>query len=917
MNPPTIHDAEFDQVREELRWVMGCFAEMLQRIGEADLAASLPWIHDGNGKDQPEPPGTRRGAQAYSISFQLLNLVEELVGARARRQRQDEHGPEFERGLWGQILHDLREQGVSDGEIARRLAQIHVEPVLTAHPTEAKRATVLEQYRDLYLLLIRNESSRWTSLERESIREDVMTALERLWRTGDIFLEKPDVPSELRNVIYYLHRVFPAVLPELDRNLRAVWQATGRDPALIDDMASLPTLTFGTWVGGDRDGHPLVTSQVTRQSLLELRSHALALLQEHLTRLTMRISLSDRLQPVSPELLDRIGQVTARVGAAGERAVSRNPHEPWRQLVNLMLARLPQIGTVPEAHQYRHAHDLDDDLRLLQQSLEAAGAHRLARSDVEPVRRLVQCFGFHLAVLDVRQNSAFHDRAVNQLLAAAGIEERDFSEWSEEKRLAFLDAELQSPRPFTRPDTPLGPDALAVLSSYRELLQYWRVYGLDGLGALIVSMTRSLSDLLVVHLFAREVGLLASTPDGPACPLPVVPLFETIDDLQRAPGIMRSALSHPVIRRGLEAQRAVSGRDELVQQVMVGYSDSNKDGGICASLASLHRAQRNLAAIGQEHGVRLRFFHGRGGTISRGSGPTGRFIRSLPGEALSGDLRLTEQGETIGQKYANVGTATYNLELLLAGVSGSTLRSPAALSRPHFLDHVLDRMAEVSAPVYETLVGAEGFMTFFSQATPIDAIESSRIGSRPARRTGRRTLSDLRAIPWVFSWGQARYYLSGWYGAGMALDTLRADQPEVWQDLCRHYRDHPPVHYLVSNVATSVLTADAEIMAEYAQLVEDAGVRDRILRMILTEYELTRDCLEEIYGGPLQKRRPQISNTLAQRQVGLRHLHHQQISLLHEWRSAQASNDPASADRALDRLLLTINAIAAGLRTTG
>lgn len=913
MTAQTIHDMEFDQVRDELDRVMACFVEMLEDIGEADLAASLPWGH-GTG-DQPVSSGTRRSAQAYSISFQLLNLVEELVGARVRRQRQDEHGPELERGLWGQIFHDLREQGVSDEEVANRLASIHVEPVLTAHPTEAKRATVLEQYRELYLLLIRNESSRWTELERAAIREDMKVALERLWRTGDIFLEKPDVPSELRNVIYYLRRVFPAVLPELDRHLRSVWAATGRDRSLIGGTESLPVLTFGTWVGGDRDGHPLVTAGVTRDALGQLRSNALALLHEHLTKLAMRISLSDRLQAPSRELLDRIETVAAQLGEAGDRAVARNPHEPWRQIVNLMLARLPEHGDAPPAHLYLRADELDGDLRLLHDSLVAAGADRLAASDVQPLRRIVQCFGFHLAVLDVRQNSAFHDRAVNQLLAAAGIEDRDFAAWDEEKRLAFLNEELRSPRPFARSDTPLGPDALAVLSSYRELLRQWREHGLDGLGALIVSMTRNLSDLLVVHLFAREVGLLAGTPDGPACPLPVVPLFETIDDLERAPEIMQAALAHPVIRRGLDARRIVTGRDELVQQVMVGYSDSNKDGGICASLASLNRAQRELADIGRQQGIRIRFFHGRGGTISRGSGPTGRFIRSLPADGLAGDLRLTEQGETIGQKYANVGTAAYNLELLLAGVTGSALRRPQSGSTT--LEPVLDQLAAVSEPVYTGLIQSEGFMTFFSQATPIDAIESSRIGSRPARRTGSRTLADLRAIPWVFSWGQARYYLSGWYGAGTALDNLRTSDPDLWRDLCRHYRDHPALHYLVSNVATSILTADPRIMADYAGLVEDVEVRERILRMILAEYELTRDCLEEIYAGPLHERRPQISRTLAYRQRGLLPLHQQQIALLRTWRAARAEGDTDTADATLGRLLLTVNAIAAGLRTTG
>jgi phosphoenolpyruvate carboxylase len=776
---------------------------------------------------------------------------------------------------------------------------------------------VLEQYRALYLLLIRYENPRWTPMERQAIRDEIKVALERLWRTGDIFLEKPDVPSELRNVIYYLRRVFPSVLPELDEKLRRVWQATGRDPDLLVGVESLPRLGFGTWVGGDRDGHPLVTADVTRDALEQLRSNALDLLHEQLTSLAMRISLSDRLQPPSSELLARVETIAGQLGPVGEQALRRNPHEPWRQFVNLMLARLPDpVSATPEPG-YQTPAELEADLCLLHDALQFAGAGRLAVADVQPLLRSVQTFGFHLAVLDVRQNSAFHDRAVAQLLEAGGIADHDFPAWDESKRLGFLNEELRFQRPFTRPDMQLGPEADSVLSSYRELVRYWREYGLDGLGALIVSMTRNLSDLLVVHLFAREVGLLIETPDGPACPLPVVPLFETIDDLRQAPEVLRSALEHPVMRRGLEAQQLASGRSEPVQQVMIGYSDSNKDGGICASLSSLYRAQHELAAIGQEYGARIRFFHGRGGTISRGSGPTGRFLRSLPTPALRGDLRLTEQGETIGQKYANVGTATYNLELLLAGVAGSTLRQGKADAVHSVLESVLDVLAAESEPIYSALVETDGFMDFFSQATPIGAIESSRIGSRPARRTGRRTLADLRAIPWVFSWSQARYYLSGWYGSGSALNSIRSGDPDTWRTLCGQHRDFPPVHYLVSNMATSILTADPEIMSDYADLVDDAAVRERILRMILAEYDLTRDCLEEIYGGSLVERRPQISRSLALRQVGLRRLHSQQISLLRDWRGYQESGDSTAAEHVLSRLLLTINAIASGLRTTG
>lgn len=904
-----------ERLGHDLDWLMTCFAEVLAEVGHADLVGRLPFVGAGAQRDDDILSAADRFAQASSIAFNLLNLAEESSAAQARRDRETELGPSHERGLWGQILHDLRSRGIPDREIAGTLRDIAVEPVLTAHPTEAKRATVLEHYRELYLLLVRHGQSGWTPLEQRAIRDDVKTMLELLWRTGDIFLDKPDVPSELRNVIYYLRRVFPAVLRELDRRLEAVLEESGVVSTLPAGDRYLPRLAFGTWVGGDRDGHPLVTAGVTHDALHELRVNALSLLRDELTTLVTRLSLSDQLQAPPPEFLAQVNAIAEQLGESGRWAIERNPHEPWRQFVNLMLLRLPDAG---HDHAYRRASDLEHDLRTLHVALTAVGADRIAAADVGPIRRLLQTFGFHLATLDVRQNSAFHDRAVAQLLHAGDIDDHDFPSWDERRRLDFLDRELRSPRPFTRADTVLGPEAAAVISCYRVLRDHLRRYGPDGVGALIVSMTRSLSDLLVVHLFAREVGLLHDTPEGPACPLAVVPLFETIGDLESAPAVLEAALEHPVIRRGLVAQRLVSGGTEYVQQVMIGYSDSNKDGGICASLWNVYRAQNALARVGRQHGVRTRFFHGRGGTISRGAGPTGRFIRSLPPDALAGDLRLTEQGETISQKYANRGTAVYNLELLLAGVAGATIRGRHATVERHPLEPVLEQLAARSHRAYTDLLATPGFIEFFSQATPIDAIEASRIGSRPARRAGRRSLEDLRAIPWVFSWSQSRFYLSGWYGAGRGLDAIRAEDPDAWNHLLHGYRDWPPLHYLISNVATSILTADPEIMTAYATLVEDDATRERVLGLVRDEYERTRALLNDIYGGPLAERRPQISHSLALRQAGLRRLHTQQIALLHRWRSQRSAGEGSGeAEETLLQLLLTINAIASGLRTTG
>ena len=374
---------------------------------------------------------------------------------------------------------------------------------------------------------------------------------------------------------------------------------------------------------------------------------------------------------------------------------------------------------------------------------------------------------------------------------------------------------------------------------------------------------------------------------------------------------VREILSHVVVKcLDRQARRDL---DRPVQQVMVGYSDSNKDGGIVSSLWNLYRVQDELAGIGRDHDVRIRFFHGRGGTISRGAGPTHRFINALPHSSLEGDLRLTEQGETIAQKYANRLNAAYNLELLIAGTTGATCRHQHTENEAHPLEPTMDTLADKSRSAYEKLLDTDGFVTFFRQATPIDAIEASRIGSRPARRTGQQTMADLRAIPWVFSWGQARFYLSGWYGAGTALEWLRNEHPSTFETVKKQNFVWSPLHYIISNVATSLATADPDIMRAYAGLVPDRGLRTRVMNQIEAEYDRTRQMLEYIYSGPLAEKRPNIQQSLDLRQQGLKTLHHQQIDLLRQWREASAAGD----DDILPKLLLTVNAIASGLGTTG
>ena len=919
MKKTTQYIAEgFEKISNDLDFLMGCLEEVLRELGENAVADRLPWVGS-------KETGCEGFEQATSIAFQLLNMVEENTAARTRHLREIESGGEAEPGLWRSRFAELSESGMSPSEIAALLPTLCIEPVLTAHPTEAKRAAVLEQHRALYRLLISREGQFLSPNQQLALREEFKVILERLWRTGEILLEKPDVATERRGVLYYLREVFPPALTRLDSRLREAWRGAGFDPATIADPLDLPKILFGTWVGGDRDGHPLVTAAVTEVTLRELRLSALIVLHRELEDLAGNLPLSSNFQDFPEELQTTLDKFRRETPALAQTLSQSYSDEPWRQFVLHLQNRLPvSTGEIEDAKilesgvRFHHPTELEVHLKHLSEALHHGGAGRLADFAVNPVRRALDTFGFHLANLDIRQNSRFHDLAIDGLLEAGGAADHKFSEWSEERRLAFLDEELRSPRPFLCAGTPARRESDEVLACYEVLRKHISKHGIDGIGSLIVSMTRRLSDLLTVYLLAREAGLARWTEHGLVCDLPVVPLFETLDDLEHGPSIVRSFLAHPVTIRSLDFQRkspnkkALKHREWPVQQVMIGYSDSNKDCGIFASQWALHQSQSALAEVGREAGVKIRFFHGRGGTISRGAGPTHRFLAALPQGSARGDLRVTEQGETISQKYGTISSSVYNLELLQAGVAAVSFKDLPAPIDGKFSE-VCGFLASASRDAYTGLISHPNFMAYFSEATPIDALETSRIGSRPSRRTGQRTLADLRAIPWVFSWNQSRHYLPGWFGVGSALLRLQVEQPRLFQNLRANLKKSAFLYYVLTNVETNLASADREIIAIYAGLVGDARVRKEILNIILTEFDSTREMMSLVFGGALEKRRPRMLKTLALRDSGLRALHVHQTKLLAEWRVAE----PAAKKRLLPEVLLSINAIASGLRTTG
>ncbi|MBM3162835.1 MAG: phosphoenolpyruvate carboxylase, partial [Chlorobi bacterium] len=719
---------DYEKADRDFTFLLDCFLQVLEHLGEKELTAHLPWKNPG--KPIEESGNSERTLQAFSIVFQLLNMAEENAGAQYRRAVETEKGVAELKGLWGRTLHDLKRSGIAENDILQALQEVSIDTVLTAHPTEAKRKSVLEQHRQLYLQLVKRENRMWTPQEQADIRNEIMVILERLWRTGEILFDKPEVAAERRNVMHYLSNIFPEVLNLLDKRLAQAWQQAGFSPEALKNVHRFPKVRFGSWVGGDRDGNPFVTAQVTEETLREMRQHALRLVREKLSELASKLSLSERLQQPSPTLQQRIDSLSASLGEKGVQAMNRNRHEPWRQFLNLMTAALPgERPVIPEeepAPAYRESSELLEDLSRLEHALQSVGAERISQTDLAPVYRIVQTFGFHLGSLDIRQNSRFHDLALAQLMHAAGLDGTAFIDSDETEKIRFLERELHSPRPFTHPDMSVGPEAETVLACFRVLRDHCNRHGTEGIGALIVSMTRGVADLFVPYLFARETGLMVPFENGDACMLPVVPLFETIDDLKKSPEIVEAFLLHPLTSRSLRYRQMMNNGKKPAQQVMIGYSDSNKDGGIFSSTWMLYRAQEHLMEAGRKCGTDILFFHGRGGSISRGAGPTNRFLRAQPPGTFSAGIRFTEQGETIAQKYANRINAVYNLEQFAAGVTGERLRKSKDPAMHDELRPVMDAMSEQANRTYRKLLETPGFLKFFREATPIDIIELIR-----------------------------------------------------------------------------------------------------------------------------------------------------------------------------------------------
>ncbi len=840
--------------------------------------------------------------RAFSYFSHLLNIAEDRHQKRKRRSALREGLPP-QQGSLAYALLQLKAAGVGSGKLEAWLEGALVSPVLTAHPTEVKRKSTLDCERELAALLDRRDRELLLPGEQAGLEHELYTWILTLWQTAMLRLTKLRVVDEIENALAYYRDTFleqiPRLYADMERTLERHSGAAMRLP---------PLLRMGSWIGGDRDGNPYVDAEVLRTALARQAQLAFAHYLEQIHLLGGELSLAARLVSVTPELV-------ALADGAGDSSPFRQD-EPYRRALVGIYARLAATaralcGYVPprEPHAagepYGSSAELRADLDIIAQSLAAHGSAALAERRLRPLARAVEVFGFHLASLDLRQNSAVHEQVVAELLRLAGVH-GEYAALAESERIALLTRELASPRLLYSRHLEYSATVAGELEILQAAADIHRRFGAIAIQNYIISHCESVSDLLEVGLLLKEVGLLR--PGAPArLALNIVPLFETIADLARCGSIMSEAFALDTYRMWLEAR----GR---VQEVMLGYSDSNKDGGYLSANWALYRAEANLVEAFRGNGIRLRLFHGRGGAVGRGGGPSYEAILAQPPGSVDGMLRLTEQGETIASKYSDALLGRENLETLVAATLEASLLHPARLDQETVrYEEVMTALSAYAYQAYRRLVyDTPGFVEYFRMTTPISEIAELNIGSRPASRKASWGIEDLRAIPWVFSWAQCRVLLPGWYGFASAVGAWLALHPQGMDTLRQMYRRWPFFRTVVSNMDMVLAKADLSIASRYAELLEDAALRERVLARIGEELNESVRYLLQITGqAALLADNPELARSIRSRVPYLDPLNHLQIELLRRYRAGDTD------DLTRRGIHLSINGLTAGLRNSG
>ena len=841
--------------------------------------------------------------RAFSYFSHLVNLAEDQHHIRRTRAHLIA-GSAPRRGSLAHTIETLFSGDNAAENLSNFFQTAEVSPVLTAHPTEVQRKSILNCQMVITRLLDERDRMQLTPEESRANEDALQRAVLTLWQTRMLRMSKLSVLDEVENGLSFYDYTFLRELPHLYAGLEDL--LASKDKRF--EKTELPSfMRLGSWIGGDRDGNPFVTASVLEKTLTMQSTRAFKFYLEELHTLGSQLSMATLLVKVSPELV-----------ALAERSPDHSPHradEPYRLAVSGVYARLastfknllgldPVIAPCGIADAYTSAEELVADLDVIHQSLSDNGSIGITRGRLRHLRRAVRVFGFYLAPIDLRQNSDVHERVVAELLIAANPT-IDYLSLNEDQRIDVLVAEISSSRPLASPYLTYSDETQSELAIYRAACTAQQRYGKGAVPNCIISKTDGVSDMLELALLLKESGLLH--PAEARLDVNIIPLFETIGDLQNSAPAMDRLFAIPAYARLLASRNNA-------QEVMLGYSDSNKDGGFLTSGWELYKAEIDLVEVFAKHQVRLRLFHGRGGSVGRGGGPSYQAILAQPAGAVQGQIRLTEQGEVITAKYANPEVGRRNLEVLAAATMEASLLSHTELApRPEFLK-TMEALSENAFKAYRNMVyETEGFEQYFWESTVISEIAGLNIGSRPASRKKSTAIEDLRAIPWVFSWSQCRLMLPGWFGFGSAVKQYLETNPSTGlQTLQAMFKDWSFFSTVLSNMEMVLAKSDIGIASRYAQLVKDEELRNRIFPRLEAEHTLTIAVLKQISGREdLLSDNPLLKRSIVNRFPYLSPLNHVQVELLKRYRNGDED------ERVRRGIHLSINGIAAGLRNSG
>ncbi len=870
--------------------------------------------------------------RAFTVYFHLVNTAEQYHRIRRRRAHETSSTRVAQRGSLEALIQFLEKNQLDAHAVQHLLDQMNINLVFTAHPTEATRRSLITKSRHLASLLeAHDQAEQMTPKEQKKWQQELTGTIDLLWRTDAVRQVRPQPLDEIKMGIYYLDEILYDALPDLYNEFEELLEQS------YPGVHIPPFLRLGSWIGGDQDGNPFIGPDTLLNALRLQRGYVIGHYRTTIEKLAGEFSQSLHHASITSALQKSLEHDARCMPDYDRELGSQNALEPYRRKLSFTWKRLGatlatttsvDTGFITTSKQataesiaYHHSEELLHDLRLVRNSLENDGERELARGELSKLIRQVELFGFHFAPLDVRQHSERHAAALAELLRVTGLSQEDYTTLNEEQRLSILENLLNDPRILTRPGLQLSDDTSHILNTFHAIRQAREEFGKAAVTCYIISMSRSVSDLLEVQFFCKEAGIQD---------LPIVPLFETITDLDACTGILETAFIHPAYKKYLQ-------QCQQQQQVMLGYSDSSKDGGILTSSWELYKAQQRLADLGQRHHIHITMFHGRGGAIGRGGGPIYEAILGQPPGSVNGRIRITEQGEMLSFKYGLHEIALRNMELVIAGVMQASVPEGEISKKQIHPDanqawlETMDRLSAKAHERYRHLIYHDpDFLSFFEQATPILELGWLNIGSRPARRTVGRAIEELRAIPWVFSWMQSRYVLPSWYGVGGALEAYIEERPEHLEQLQQMYRSWPFWRAFLDNLQMTLSKADMQIAQHYAMLVANVPLRERISQEIQQEYERTQHMIVKIVGGKeLLDASPVLQELIRRRNPYVDPLSYFQVDLLRRLRSlggpvmldAQSQEDASAEEQERARLtyavLLTINGIAAGVRNTG